>query len=488
MEQDTCIDFFVSYTSRDGAWAVWLAWQLEQAGYTTVIQAWDFQPGSSFVQEMDTATKTARRTLAVLSPNYFRSNFTPSEWQAAFRRDPTGEQRLLVPVRVQECDVEGLLGRIVYIDLVGQDEQEAGTRLLGGVRNERAKPSKPPIFPTSSHVLAAKPSFPDAFPPIWMVPYPRNLFFTGREEILTQLTTVLNTGSTTALTPPQAISGLGGIGKTQIAVEYAYRSCAEYQAVFWVRADTRENVISDFVTIAGLLKLPEVEKDMQDQQIAVQAIKQWLSRQSKWLLILDNADELSMVREFLPLVYGGHLLLTTQAQAMGRFAQRIEVDTMPPETGTLFLLRRAALLAADAELQQATPEQREQGALLVHELGGLPLALDQAGAYVEETPCSLAEYLKLYRSRRAALLARRGGLVTDHPASVAITWSLAFAAVKQAHPEAADLLHLCAFLHPDLIPEELLRQGLTGLRSPLQALSNDDLAFNEAVRTLGLTP
>ena len=107
--------------------------------------------------------------------------------------------------------------------------------------------------------------------PLWNVPYPRNPFFTGREELLTQLTTALRTGgAVTALTQPQAISGLGGIGKTQTAVEYAYRSHPHYQAVFWVRADTRENVVSDFVTIARVLDLPE--KDAQDQMIAVHAV------------------------------------------------------------------------------------------------------------------------------------------------------------------------------------------------------------------------
>ena len=94
MEKDTRKDFFISYTSADRTWAEWIAWQLEQEGYTTLIQAWDFQPGSNFVLEMDTAAKTAGRTIAVLSPDYFKSGFTPSEWAAAFRHDPKGEQRL----------------------------------------------------------------------------------------------------------------------------------------------------------------------------------------------------------------------------------------------------------------------------------------------------------------------------------------------------------------------------------------------------------
>ena len=485
MEKDDHKDFFISYTGADRTWAEWIAWQLEQEGYTTVIQAWDFGPGSAFVVEMDSAARNAKRTIAVLSPDYFKSGFTKSEWTAAFRLDPKGEQRLLVPVRVRPCDVDGLLGQVVYIDLVGYDEQEARTRLLEGVRQARAKPSTPPAFPiapaASTSKLSERPEFPGAFPPIWMIPYPRNPYFTGREDLLPQLATALKSGTTTALM--QAITGLGGIGKTQLAIEYAYQHHQDYQAVFWARADTRENLTSDFVSIARELQLPE--KDAKEVQQAVIAVQAWLRTNAGWLLILDNADDLVLASQFLPPSYGGQVLLTTRAHALGRLAQPIEVHTMPQDIGILFLLRRAGFLAPDAPPEQASPQDRERAAELVRELGGLPLALDQAGAYMEETPCSIDEYLRLYRIRRAALLSLRGGLVGDHPASVATTWSLSFASVEQANPAAADLLRLCAFLHPDAIPEELLRKGLTKLEPPLQVLGTDDMAFFEAVRISG---
>src|SRR5579859_6949158 len=132
-------DFFISYTSADKRWAEWLAWQLEAAGYTTLIQAWDFQAGSNFVLDMNTATIQAARTIAVLSPDYLSSKFTPSEWAAAFREDPTGEHGTLMPVRVRPCDVKGLLGQIVYIDLVGLDEPIARQSLFASVNRQRRK-------------------------------------------------------------------------------------------------------------------------------------------------------------------------------------------------------------------------------------------------------------------------------------------------------------------------------------------------------------
>jgi TIR domain-containing protein len=101
------VDFFVSYTGADQAWAEWIAEQLEDAGYTALLQAWDFRPGSDFLHQMQQATSTAKRTVAVLSPAYFGSKFGEAEWRAAFAKDPTGELGLLVPVRVQDNRRQG---------------------------------------------------------------------------------------------------------------------------------------------------------------------------------------------------------------------------------------------------------------------------------------------------------------------------------------------------------------------------------------------
>src|SRR5260221_2146604 len=176
--------FFISYTSADRPWAEWIAWQLEQEGYTTLIQAWDFAPGSNFVREMDTAASTAERTIAVLSTEYVQSGFTPSEWAAAFAHDPKGEQRLLVPVRIRPCDVEGLLGQVVYIDLVGRNEQEARTVLLAGVRHERAKPAPSPAFPAIGQTQAEPPAVPPRLPSLWYVPSRPNSYITAPEDHL----------------------------------------------------------------------------------------------------------------------------------------------------------------------------------------------------------------------------------------------------------------------------------------------------------------
>jgi tetratricopeptide (TPR) repeat protein len=155
----------------------------------------------------------------------------------------------------------------------------------------------------------------------------------------------------TALSQAQAISGLGGIGKTQIALEYAYRYARDYQAVLWTLADTRESLISGYTTLAELLDLPQ--KSEQDLTIIIKAVKTWLQTHGSWLLILDNADELTLVREFLPPTFAGHILLTTRAQAMGRLAQRLEVETMEPDIGALFLLDQSKYDQAELHLKRA---------------------------------------------------------------------------------------------------------------------------------------
>ncbi len=316
----------------------------------------------------------------------------------------------------------------------------------------------------------------------WNVPYRRNPYFTGREDLLTRLHELLHSGKAAALTQPQAISGLGGIGKTQTAVEYAYRSRDDYQAVLWASAATRETLISDFVALAALLQLPE--RDVADQSIVVAAVKRWLASNRDWLLILDNADDLELAADFLPLESSGHILLTTRAQFTGTIANSIEVEKMEQAEGALLLLRRAKKLAADAPLEQATAPDRSLAEAIVTELGGLPLALDQAGAYIEETNCGLSGYLNLYRTRRKDLLQRRSKLRSEHPEPVATTWSLSFQKVEQANPAAAELLRLCAFLDPEAIPEDIITEGAAEVGSLLHPVAADAFQLNEAIEVL----
>jgi hypothetical protein len=142
-------DFFISYTSPDRGWAEWIAYVLEEAGHSVIVQAWDFRPGSNFVLEMQRAAAAAPRTIMVVSPDYMISQFASPEWAAAFANDPQGIKRALVPIVVRSCEVNGLLRSLVQIDLVGTEEDKAREMLLDGVSMKRGKPDKRPSFPGS---------------------------------------------------------------------------------------------------------------------------------------------------------------------------------------------------------------------------------------------------------------------------------------------------------------------------------------------------
>lgn len=345
------------------------------------------------------------------------------------------------------------------------------------------------VFGQSTEALGLLPSLElrSSSHAFWSVPYPRNPHFTGREDLLAQLDQQFSPagadGSLTtrriALTQPQAITGLGGIGKTQIAVEYAYRSCEQgrYTHVLWLNAGSEEALLNSFLTLAEELPV-EVPRGETDQHKVVAATVRWLEQcQEPWLLICDNADEVSLLQPYLPGRGNGSLLLTTRSHAVGALATPIEVENMGLVEGTLFLLQRA-------QRQQISENERDAATNVVIALDGFPLALDQAGAYIEETGCRFSDYLQLYQARRQVLLARRGAHATSYPDSVATTWSLSFQRVEQANPAAAELVRLCAFLAPDHIPEELFKEGAAHWPPGLQQASTDLLAFNQMVEEL----
>lgn len=139
--------FWICYSGRDIAWAEWIAHVLEEAGHATIIEAWDFRGGQNFVLEMQRASEVADHTIIVLSPRFRDTPFTQPEWAAAFASDPAGRSRRLIPVRVEECDLSGLLAQVIYIDIAGLTEDQAVAKLLTGVLPDRAKPTGRPPFP-----------------------------------------------------------------------------------------------------------------------------------------------------------------------------------------------------------------------------------------------------------------------------------------------------------------------------------------------------
>jgi tetratricopeptide (TPR) repeat protein len=296
-------------------------------------------------------------------------------------------------------------------------------------------------------------------PVFWNVPA-RSALFIAREDMLRRLHDAFTQRLAPGITGI-ALCGLAGIGKTQIAVEYAYRYRQEYKAVFWARGETRDTLIADYVTIAELMNLPESNEP--DQNRVIEAVKSWLERQTGWLLVLDGANDVSKVYDLLPPVSSGHLLLTTRQQNVEGAFLNMTIDSLAAQEGELLLLRRARIIGPNSLLTEASPADRDMAREIAQLLGGLPLALDQAGAFIEETRCTLEAYLKRYQSESTTLLQRRGGYGADHPESVAMTWLLSLQQIEEeapgVAPAAEELLQLCALLGPDAIPIDLFRRG-----------------------------
>jgi TIR domain/Tetratricopeptide repeat/NB-ARC domain len=462
-------DFFVSYTSADLQWAEWISDVLEEEGFVVCLQAWDFRPGGSFPDDMQRAIVQSERTIAVLSGRYLAARFTQPEWQAAFAADPRGEKRKLVPVRIEDFAPEGIFATRTYIDLAGKSEDEARAILLAGIRETRAKPLSPPAFP-GSRSAHADGRAPVPYPPlrsdIWNIPVPRNPAFTGREEQLGLLEALFQGDDGRVVV--QAITGLGGLGKSQLALEYAHRHAGNYDIVWWLRAETELTLIEDYAALAeplGIAADPRVEP----ARIAVAARKQLEREQRRWLLVFDNAVSPEATANHLPQAGTGHVLITSRDPNWRGLAKPLELSVLTTDEGAGLLITRSG-------------QADEQGArVLAEELGALPLALVQAAAVIESTGTSLADYMALFKQRRRDLLTR--GKPLHYPETVATTWNISFATL-QTTPEAVAIFRVAAFLAPTDIPRRLFAGKVDGVSEPLRAGAADPLALADAFAAL----
>jgi len=308
---------------------------------------------------------------------------------------------------------------------------------------------------------------------VWLVPSAmQTLYFTGRSNLLAQLRQQLVDRHRAAL------SGLGGAGKSQTAIEYAIRHRDDYpDGVFWTTAETTNGLTSGFVEFANALGLPAA--DSHDHEQGVKAVLEWMGSTDGWLLMLDDVDDRRGARRFVPSDSKGHILITSRESVLPELGipRALDVGDLDNDEAVRFLLARTGR-------EDAAPDERAAASRLAEELGALPLALEQAGAYVAETNATFAAYLAAYRKRRVALLERAGGLVSRD--TVAVTWAANFEAAAEASAAAADVLRVSAFLSADAIPYEMFAMGAPSLGAPIaEALSeHDDLAMAELLRPL----
>ncbi|MGH3908797.1 MAG: FxSxx-COOH system tetratricopeptide repeat protein [Pseudonocardiaceae bacterium] len=445
------VDFFVSHAGRDHAWAEWVAWHLVEAGYTVELDSWDWTPGENFVTKMHDALDAARRVVALFSPAYFEDlRHTTKEWTSALVMNDEGGHRL-VPVQVEPCAVPRLLRPLLFVELFDVDEGEAGRRLLAAARGP-ARPDGKPEFPGRGRVgmLTSRgelgPRLPGVLPAVWNVG-PRNLGFVGRDATLVHLRDRLRSGGTAAV---QALHGMGGVGKTQVVIEYAHRYAGAYDVVWWVNAEETGLIGEQYAALAIELDLVPPRADAAS---AIGALRAYLRSQSRWLLLLDNVESPRSLREWLP-AGPGHTLITSRNPSWSELAARVAVDVLARlESVELIQVSRSGVSEAEADR-------------LAEALGDLPLALAQAAGFLAETGMPADQYLGLLDTRAEELLDQSPP--ASHPISLAAAIKVSTDRLAEIDPAALALVRIGAFLASEPIPADMLTHaiGATGCDRP----------------------
>jgi tetratricopeptide (TPR) repeat protein len=388
----------LQYAAEDQVWAEWVGSVLTTVGITVV------DDGPVEVAQADPVPSSAPAVLAIVSKGYVavRENVeTRDQWA-----EPSHLVMYIEDTRLREVSTE------TRTSIVGLDEQAATERLLKLVGKVGAE---------TSRGGSETGRFPGVEPRWFQAPV-RNARFTGRTEDLQRLRRELQAEGQ-AVVLPVALQGMGGIGKTQLALEYVHRFRSAYDLVWWIEADPPQFIDTALIDLGGELKLPS-EGTVEGARSTLEALRLGtLTR--RWLLVFDNADDLAHVQTFLPQGGGGHLLITSRNPDWGERANPIQVDVFQREESVAHLRNRVDAIMA---------EQAEQ---VARALGDLPIAVAAAGAWLAETGTPAPEYLDAIERHGAGTRA------------VQATWDLSLQRLQEQSPGAYRLLQICSVLAPE---------------------------------------
>jgi hypothetical protein len=463
---DQPVDFFISRAGADKAFAAEIGRILENAGHSVVLQQWDFK-NQNFMNCMHRALCSGARVIALLSREYLQSDHCAAEWLNAIADDPLNKEARLIVVRVAECAPEGLLKGIAYWDLlpIRSDPGLLKDVVLAAIDPERRKdaggaageywrPAKAITHPE----IRATPSF------------------TGREKELAAIDEALWSGGAAAVTQPAAIHGLGGIGKSVLAREYAFRNQNRYAGVWWLNAATLadaegfEGIESALVDL-GALFIRDLDKARDRAAAARQALAFIADGgfEKPWLLVYDNVDDRRALRDWAPLG-NAHVLVTSRLGGWSRNVSPVEVEEWAMPEAVRYLEHasgRDDLTGKNAET-------------IAEALGRLPLALSHAAAYLRDLVTVAAEdYVEALAEHMA-----EAPEDADYPRAVFATFQEAAKEAESRAPGALAVLSLAAFYAPDAIPEELFQQQPGCYPPPLAPLAENKKALNEAIGRL----
>jgi hypothetical protein len=465
---------FISYADRDRAWAEWARWHLEAAGHSTELDSVDWAPGTNVVEATNRALQRAQPLLALLSAAYLdTARFATDEWVARFAQRRGDPDAKLIPVRIESVDLsDGIWAPIVVPDVFDLPPDQAATLLINTVRrvvgsDEAIEPPRtPPEYPghTTTGPPVNGPRPPGSLPAVWNLAR-RNPGFTGRDAVINRLHDALQGGSRLAV---QAVHGWGGVGKTQLVLEYAYRFAGEYDLVWWIPAEQPDLIGDHLAALADRLRLVAAGSGIRE---AVGALRDHLRTVERWLLVFDNAEDRDQLASWL--VDGpGHILITSRNPNWTAVANSIDIDVFTrSESMEMLSTHLPNLSNADTDRLAAA-------------LGDLPLAIGQAVDLLAETGIPVESYLHELAEHAASLMGE-GRPPAGYPASLAATTTLAADRLNAADPAAGQLLYICSRLGPEPIPADLFTGQPGLLPEPLSSAARRPVVFARTMGWLG---
>lgn len=467
---------FISYSHHDARWLGRLQTYLKPLERDGRLDRWDdsrIEAGGDWHAEIQQALGAAAIAVLLVSQDFLASDYIHEHELPALLDAAEAGGVLILPIFVRTSNYDltplkrfqGVNSPKRPLNSLPEHEQDAvldkAARAVLAALDRRATQRTDRTAPAPQT--------------IWTVPHQQNFFFTGREALLARLHADLERRGRAML------SGLGGVGKTQAAVEYAFRHREAYRAVLWVGAEAPEALAANVAALAHALNLPEARAREQARQVA--AVQRWLADHDGWLLVFDSADAApgETLAPFWPEGGTGHVLVTSRknhAQRLG-IQKGLQITELPPDEALAFLLKRTGRDDAGAV-------ERDAAAALAEAVDGLPLALEQAAAYLVEVTASFVDYLAAYRRQPLDVLERGQPVAGGYREGVAKTWLLNFEQVEAENQAAADVLRAAAFLAPDDVPLELFEEGAAELGAPLAAAlgDGDSLAINAVLTPL----
>lgn len=464
-------DVLLSFMAVDRAWAEWVQEALEKANLRVCLQRWDFWPGQNLTTRAEEALRQADVVIVIASRAFAAASYAGITWTRAIAPQRSGRDRLLV-LQVHPID-RARLDQDPELDIAGLSPDAVADGLLALLAQHGVGSVEPPA---SESTPGTSIRFPAWGPETWNLPA-RNPHFTGRDELLDELRQALLQPSSNPMVQGRALHGLGGVGKTQIAVEYAHRYASSYDLAWWIPAEQDASIANALRGLAGQLG---VREDAEQDEMLV-ALWEGLRRTGCWLLVFDNAEDARELERSWPRSGTGHVLVTSRNPAMGGLVPTILVPPLSPDEATAFLQKRTG----SEDVVSATG--------VAEDLGYLPLALEQAGAYVEEMRTSLPEYRERLKERASEHRDRLEERTPDvfavgqpsyYEQTVRTTWSMAQERAEAEAPAALDLLTLCSFLAPEDIPRDLGLEHAEQLPPRAQRELGTALGHDLAVRAL----